>query len=74
MKFKQFIFERSERRNSKKHRTVNLEEDLHQFFKKTANHYSISLASLIHNVLTHWKTEFQEEIKDDILKEYRSDR
>lgn len=69
MEFKQFIFERSQGRNGKKHRTVNLEEDLHQFFKKTANHYNISLASLIHNVLAHWKSDYQEEIKEDILKE-----
>lgn len=67
MKIEQFLTERSGLRNGK-YRTLNIDEDLHLFFKQTANHYNISLSNLVFNILTHWKDEYQDDIKNDVLK------
>lgn len=67
MKLEQFVRGRSGSRNSK-YRTLNIDEDLHLFFKQTANHYNLSLSDLVYNVLSHWKIEYEDEIKDDILR------
>lgn len=67
MKMRQFVTERSGLKNGK-YRTLNIDEDLHLFLKQTANHYNISLSNLVFNILNHWKDEYQEEIKKDVLK------
>lgn len=67
MELEQFVRDRSSSRNGK-YRTLNIDDDLHLFFKQTANHYNLALSDLIYNVLNHWKIEYEEEIKNDILK------
>ncbi|MEQ9229300.1 MAG: hypothetical protein RIF46_01360 [Cyclobacteriaceae bacterium] len=69
MNFKQFIVEPSDKKNGNRHRTVNLDVDLHQFYKRTASHYDIPMANLLHNVLVQWRNQYEEEIKQDMLKE-----
>lgn len=67
MKLEQFTNHRSPK-NNKKYRTVNVDHDLHHFFKKTSNYYNLSLSDLMNNILENWKEEFQDEIKNDMLK------
>ncbi len=52
----------------RKYRTINVDHDLHYFLKQTSNHYKIPLSDLIHNVLSNWKSEFQEQIREDMIK------
>lgn len=67
MKLDQFARERSQGKN-RKYRTLNIDEDLHLFFKQTANHYNLPLSDLLFNILSDWKNVYKEEIKEDVLK------
>lgn len=67
MKLKQYISHRTQE-TKRKYRTVNVDQDLHHFFKRTSNYYNIPLSELIHNILSHWKDEFQDEIKSDMIR------
>lgn len=67
MKLEQFVRERPESGN-KRYKTLNIDEDLHLFFKQTANHYNIPLSDLIYNVLNYWKDEYEGDVRNDILK------
>ncbi|WP_462249685.1 hypothetical protein [Ekhidna sp.] len=67
MELKDYLNERTDKENSK-YRTVNVDERLHYFFKKTANNYNIAMSDLIYNVLHQWRSEFQEQIKKDVIK------
>lgn len=71
MRFKKFLSERSSPKNGK-YRTINVDGDLHHFFKQTANHYNIALSDLIYNVLENWKQDYQDDIKNDIRKSLES--
>lgn len=70
MELEQFVKARTEPKNSK-YRTVNLDEDLHLFLKRTANHYNIALADLTYNILAHWKRQYQSDINRDIVNQFR---
>lgn len=52
----------------RKYRTINVDQDLHYFLKQTSNHYKIPLSDLIHNILSNWKAEFQNQIREDMIK------
>ncbi|WP_420578315.1 plasmid partition protein ParG [Ekhidna sp.] len=67
MRFKEFLSERSSPKSGK-YRTINVDSEIHYFFKQTANHYNVALADLIYNVLDNWKSEFQNQIKEDMIK------
>uniref|UniRef100_UPI00404B75DF hypothetical protein n=1 Tax=Fulvivirga sp. TaxID=1931237 RepID=UPI00404B75DF len=51
---------------SRKYRTINLDEDLHLFLKRTANHYDIAIADLMYNILESWKKQYQNDIRNDM--------
>ncbi len=67
MRFKEFLSERTKPKNGK-YRTINVDGELHHFFKQTANHYNVALSDLISNVLDDWKSRFDGDIKSDIRK------
>ncbi|NQZ76696.1 hypothetical protein [Ekhidna sp.] len=67
MKLEQFLSVKSEKKN-RKYRTVNVDHELHHFLKKTSSYYNIPMSDLVNNILANWKDEFQEEIKNDMLK------
>lgn len=67
MKLEQFTSSRPAKGN-RKYKTANVDPDLHHFFKKTSNYYNLSLSDLMHNILEHWKEEFQDEIRNDMLR------
>ena len=67
MRFKEFLSERAKPKSGK-YRTINVDGELHHFFKRTANHYNVALSDLITNVLDDWKSKFEEDIKSDIRK------
>ncbi|MEP3389128.1 MAG: hypothetical protein ABJO02_13120 [Reichenbachiella sp.] len=69
MKLEQFIRERIEPKNGK-YKTVNVDEDLHLFLKRTANHYNIAMSDLIFNILINWMNSYQSEIKKDIQEQF----
>lgn len=71
MKLEEFIRSRSEPRNIK-YKTVNLDEDLHLFFKRTANHYNIALVDLMYSILTNWKNNYEKEIQDDVISDFEN--
>ena len=58
---------------SRKYKTVNVDQDLHMFFKKTANHYNIPLSDLMFNILSAWKNKYQQSVKEDILKHLKDE-
>jgi|GEM_PF-5695004 hypothetical protein len=68
MKLKDFLQGRG-KDQIRKYRTINLDEDLHLFLKRTANHYNMSLADLTHNILSNWKNQYQEDIQKDIAND-----
>lgn len=70
MELEQFVKARTEPKNGK-YRTVNLDDELHLFLKRTANHYNIALADLTYNILAHWKRQYQSDIKRDIMNDFR---
>ncbi|MDW3212168.1 MAG: hypothetical protein R8N23_20025 [Reichenbachiella sp.] len=69
MKLEQFIRERIEPKNGK-YKTVNVDEDLHLFLKRTANHYNIAMSDLIFNILINWMKSYQSEIKNDMQEQF----
>lgn len=70
MKLNQFLNERPEKK-SVRYRTLNIDDDLHFFFKQTANLYNVTLSDLVFNILSKWKEEYQEEIRKDQLKKLK---
>lgn len=68
MKLQEYITTRTDN-ISRKYKTVNLDEDLHLFLKRTASHYNISMADLMFNILSNWKTQFEDQIQSDKLKD-----
>lgn len=50
----------------RKYRTINVDQELHFFLKKTSINYNIPLSDLIHNILTNWKNEYHDQIMEDI--------
>lgn len=70
MKLQHFL---KEHRGTKKghYRTVNLDADLHSFYKRVANHYNIALSNLLYNVLDEWKSQYQNDIKEDMINNFR---
>lgn len=71
MSLRKFL-EESSKKKSGKYKTINLDADLHLFYKQTANHYDLALSELMFNILDQWKEEHQQEIKEDILKNLNS--
>lgn len=69
MKLEEFTRERTQPKQGK-YRTMNVDEELHLFFKRTANHYNIAIADLMYNILVNWKKEYQKEIHDDMIKRF----
>ncbi len=69
MTFKEYLSEKGSTKNGR-YRTVNVDEDLHFFFKRTANHYDLALSNLIYNILDKWKQEYEEEIKRDMINNF----
>ena len=65
MKLDKYIIEPSDRKK-KKFKTLNIDEDLHLFFKRTAGYYNIPLSDLMFNILSAWKEEYQSEIEKDM--------
>lgn len=55
----------------RKYRTINVDQELHYFLKKTSNHYKIPLSDLTHNILSKWKTEFQKQIREEMIKDLK---
>ncbi|MEO9871162.1 hypothetical protein [Ekhidna sp.] len=51
-----------------RNRTVNIKDSLHTYYKHVAMHYDVSMATLITNVLLDWKDEYEELIKEDMMK------
>lgn len=67
MTFKRFIQERTEQRKTR-YKTINVDEKLHLFVKQIANHYNLALSDLIYNIVSDWKEEHQDDIKEDMRK------
>ncbi|MEQ8554905.1 MAG: hypothetical protein RIC06_25695 [Cyclobacteriaceae bacterium] len=65
MKLDKYIIEPSDRKR-KKFKTLNIDEDLHLFFKRTASYYNIPLSDLMYNVLSSWKEKYQDKIENDM--------
>ncbi|SMG42635.1 hypothetical protein SAMN05661096_02911 [Marivirga sericea] len=57
--------------NKERNRTLNVPESLHSFFKKASSNYDIGISTLIYNVLTDWKNEYENDIIDDMLIKFR---
>lgn len=71
MKLHSFILERNDHK-PRKYKTVNLDQELHLFLKRTANHYDIAMSDLMYNIIVHWKKEFQDEIENDMIKQFKN--
>ena len=61
MKLEEFIREKPDFKSGK-NRTININADLHLFFKRTANQYNISISDVVHNILISWKNKYQNQI------------
>ncbi|MBU2914150.1 hypothetical protein [Reichenbachiella agariperforans] len=68
MKLEDFTRERSDH-GRRKYKTVNIDDDLHLFLKKTATYYNLPLADLMYHILVNWKDRYEGEIKDNMLKD-----
>lgn len=73
MKLNHFISLRS-KTGKIKYRTLNIDENLHLFLKRTANHYNMPLSDLVNNILSVWKEEHEEEIKIKMTNNPLDDR
>ena len=67
MDLNRFISKRSNLKSTK-YKTVYLDRELHLFLKRTANHYNIPIADLLHNIVDDWKSKYQDDIIHDISK------
>lgn len=70
MKLNSFISGKSDRK-PRKYKTINLDNELHLFLKRTANHYDIPMSDLMYNIINQWKKKFQGEIENDILNQFK---
>lgn len=73
MKLEEYIREKPDFKN-RQNRTININSDLHLFFKRTANHYNIAISDVVHNILINWKNQYQHQIKEEILTELDNDQ
>lgn len=65
MDFKRFI-NSSNQRKTGKFKTLNIDSELHLFYKRIASHYDLPLSDLVFNILIAWKDEHHKDLEDDI--------
>lgn len=70
MELEGYIKERNNLK-SRKYKTINIDADLHLFLKRTASHYNIAMADLMYNILSQWKDQFDDEILNDKMKDFK---
>lgn len=69
MELEEFFKERDHLRNSRRrNRTINVNEDIHAFYKNVASHYNVGMSTIITNILIEWREEHKDEIKKELLK------
>lgn len=66
MELEQFTKERTEPKQGR-NRTVNIDEGMHLFMKRTANYYNIPMSDLMHNILNAWKEKYEQKIKEQMI-------
>lgn len=71
MDFEDFLLEQPSG-SDKGIRTVNIKGNVHQFYKKVANHYDVGISTIISNILIAWKEEHKDEIKSQMINRIKS--
>ncbi len=70
MSLDRFLIE-SEKRPKGRNRTINIEDNLHSYYKKVAAHYNVNMSTIITNILSAWKDENDYEIKNDMIRKLK---